>query len=375
MKTLNPLSGEKSEPRTGMGGLGKLLLVPAAVAAVVLLGSCVGTKVKKKKAGFRLTVLAGAALFYVLLAVVPIAAGGDARAHMANLEGAALYRDGDLAGAEARFRKALEFQPGDAVALCNLGRVLADRGKTDQALEYYRRALLMDPRQAETYLNLEEMYRNAGRREEALEILDRLEKARGGHLADAAAPVAYRRGVNLFALGDTTAAVQQLEKAVAIAPDMVGPWLTLSIIERKLHDSGKALLAAKRAAALSPDDETALVVLGAAFLAAGKPLEAAGAYQKALKLDPTDREIRFRVGHALVEAGKDELAEPYLVDANEGKPHPEALWDLGGLYERQGRSEEARTVYQTLIRIGAPQRDEARRRLQELGASPRRGRR
>ena len=44
----------------------------------------------------------------------------------------------------------------------------------------------------------------------ALAILDRLEGARRGRLGEAGAETAYRRAVNLFALGDTATAVTEL---------------------------------------------------------------------------------------------------------------------------------------------------------------------
>lgn len=55
--------------------------------------------------------------------------------------GGALYADGDLAGAEAAMRGALEAAPDDAVALNNLAHVLLARGRLDEARHLAERAL------------------------------------------------------------------------------------------------------------------------------------------------------------------------------------------------------------------------------------------
>ncbi len=51
------------------------------------------------------------------------------------------YALGDLAGAEAAFRRATRAHPGTAAAFNNLAQTLADRGKLDAALEAARKAV------------------------------------------------------------------------------------------------------------------------------------------------------------------------------------------------------------------------------------------
>ncbi len=316
-----------------------------------------------------LAVAGGAAAVYLVLALIPFNAGGVARSHMLNLEGATLFRQGDLPGAERAFRESVALRPGNAEALSNLGRALMLQGKGQEALAYFRQALVADSTQAETYFNLEEMYRAAGRREEALALLDRLERARQGRLGEAGAEVAYRRAVNLFALGDTATAVNELSEAVRLDPSRGGAWLTLSVVLRKLGDPKASLEAAQRGVSMSEDTQQAALVYAAALEANGDWMGAAGAYQHALQIGPADNQVRYQLGRALVRAGRDADAEPYLVQANEGRPHPEALLELGALYERTGRIAEARTAYRALLQLGSPYREQARARLDALGPS------
>ncbi len=328
-----------------------------------------------RRAGARLVPALAAAGLYAVLAFVPLVHGGDTRAHMMNLEGTALLKKGDVPGATRAFEEALRARPDQPEALNNLGRIMMVQGKGAEAVGYFRRALAADPTQAETYLNLEEMYRGAGRHREALEILDRLAEARGGKLGDVAGPVAYRRGVNDFALGDTVRAVASLREAVAEDPDLAGAWLTLSVVDRKLGRTESAVQAAERAAALAPSSQEPFLVLGVALEDAGHDSSAAAALTRAVSLGPVDVETHYRLARLLLRMGRDAEAEGPLLAANKDKPYPPALLDLGRLYERLGRPDEARQVYQVLVRMQAPQAGEARRRLRALGPPPPDGKR
>jgi len=57
-------------------------------------------------------------------------------------EGLSLYLDGELEGAEARYREALARRPEDTAALYNLGTLLKVSGRRDEALDCLRRAAM-----------------------------------------------------------------------------------------------------------------------------------------------------------------------------------------------------------------------------------------
>ncbi|MGI8502704.1 MAG: tetratricopeptide repeat protein, partial [Hassallia sp.] len=54
-------------------------------------------------------------------------------------EGVNLYEQGDLKGAEAAFRKAIELQPNFAKAYIGLGNTLDDQGKPTEAIAQYKK--------------------------------------------------------------------------------------------------------------------------------------------------------------------------------------------------------------------------------------------
>lgn len=73
------------------------------------------------------------------------------------------YAVGDLAGAEAAFREALEAHPDSAVVLNNLAQTLADRGQLAQAQPLAVRATQLEPANALYRETLEDIRRRATR--------------------------------------------------------------------------------------------------------------------------------------------------------------------------------------------------------------------
>ena len=57
-----------------------------------------------------------------------------------------------------RYRKALEKNPNDNLALRNVGLVNQKLGKMDEAIEYYKRAVEVDPKYAIGHENLATAY-------------------------------------------------------------------------------------------------------------------------------------------------------------------------------------------------------------------------
>jgi len=67
-------------------------------------------------------------------------------------------RSGDLAGAEAAYRRTLELWPKSDAALNNLGNLLAMQGRFDEALKCYQRAVEVDPQNAAAFFNASQVH-------------------------------------------------------------------------------------------------------------------------------------------------------------------------------------------------------------------------
>ena len=82
-------------------------------------------------------------------------------------------RNGNLAAAEAGYRRTLELWPNDDRALNNLGNVLAMQGRTDEALEAYRRAGVVNHENASAAFNASQIYTQRFDYHSATEALSR----------------------------------------------------------------------------------------------------------------------------------------------------------------------------------------------------------
>jgi tetratricopeptide (TPR) repeat protein len=339
--------------------------LPLAVALWPAAGLAVRILWDQRRNRRALGALAGGVVAYAGLTFFPLYHGGMARAHMLNIEGASLVTKGDLVRGRQAFERALEVNPNHAEALNNLAYTYVLEGDYPRALPYYRRAIALNPMQAETYFNLEGIYRKTGRNSDALEILNQLEAARGGTIEDVAAAVAYRRGVNHASLADTTAAIGYFEEAVERDPGVAGAWLNLSILRRKLGQDVEALAAAERAAAAAPGLLEARTNLGLTQENLHHYEEALASYRQAVT-GATDPELHYRIGRVLLRLDRTGEAERELLEANQGRPHPAALWALAVLYEEQKRWDEAITAFTALTRIQAPTAKEAGERLMKI---------
>jgi tetratricopeptide (TPR) repeat protein len=67
-------------------------------------------------------------------------------------------RAGDLAGAEAAYRRTLELWPKSDAALNNLGNLLAMQGRFDEALKCYQHATEVDPQNAAAFFNASQVH-------------------------------------------------------------------------------------------------------------------------------------------------------------------------------------------------------------------------
>jgi len=182
------------------------------------------------------------------------------------MQGISLWRAGDHAGAEAALRRTLEVDSTHTKALLNLARVLLERGKPSDALDYaekvvalepesgqgwrvlgnaysdlgmvveavsaYRRALVLDHRDAWTMNNLGLLMIREGRYEEALPPL-----ARATELRPDVAVFQNNLGIALERTGHLAEAVAAFRAALDADPGYRKAQVSLERVESRVAQS------------------------------------------------------------------------------------------------------------------------------------------
>jgi Tfp pilus assembly protein PilF len=174
------------------------------------------------------------------------------------------HRAGELAGAEAIYRKILAISPDHIDALRFLAQARLQESDPAEALGLVEQGLALDPTYAELHLLHFQALGGAGRWGEAVDACQRALKANGDYAAawDGLGN-AYRQ------LGDLVASLAAHEKAVALRPENAG----------FRHN------------------------LGLALHLAGRSDEAAGQYREALRLSPHSSETKAALARILAKAG------------------------------------------------------------------------
>jgi tetratricopeptide (TPR) repeat protein len=151
---------------------------------------------------------------------------------------------------------------------------------------------------------------------------------------------AYNEGAALFNDGKRAEAVAKFEEAVAAKPDLIAGWEAIAKASLADKNYAKAITAANKALELDPDEKEMNAVLYDAYTATGDKAKAADAKTKM----PADAAILFNDAAKLINSGKDGDAEALLkqaIVAND-KFAP-AYYELGMLYARASKNADAKT--------------------------------
>ena len=257
----------------------------------------------------------------------------EPEAAQALARGTELGKQGDLEGAVALFRRAVELNPALVDAHFNLAVALARLGRMDEAIAGMREVLRLQPKDFDAHARLGTWLSGQGRHGEAVAHLERaaalevnsrdawLKLAQGYEAAGRpqAAVGAYRRVLGL-AGRDDAATLEALLRAATAAPD--GP---------------AAVDAARRLRPLQPGHEGFLTVADALMLN-GEVEAAAREYRMAVGLAPKSARAHAGLAAALAALEQTESAAEQLLQSIQLDPtDPVQYQRLSALYERAGR--------------------------------------
>ena len=199
--------------------------------------------------------------------------------------GCILWQEGRMQEAMGHWEQALRLKPDYAEAHYNLGLALSRIGKIQDAIGHYEQALRIQPDYPEVHCNLGNALEQTGRVREGVGHYEQALRLKPDY-----AEVHYNLGCSLQQEGRMQEAMQHWEQALRSKPDYAETennlaWLLATLASADGGDPARAVTLAERACELT-DNRVAgyLDTLAAAYAAAGRFNEAIATAQKAIEL-------------------------------------------------------------------------------------------
>jgi tetratricopeptide (TPR) repeat protein len=208
------------------------------------------------------------------------------------------------------FTHALAVTSDNWLAHNDLGLVLFEAGKTDEAIAHYTEALRIAPHYVEAHNNLGNALEKLGRRDEAIAHYRQALAARPDY-----ARVHNNIGVALSGQGKVEEAIVEYGRALAIDPDYAKAHENLALALAGEGRLAEAIEHYEHALRTRPDSFETLNALGLALAKADRLAEAAGAFQKAVAIRPGSADARNNLAGALAALGRDDAAIEQLKEA------------------------------------------------------------
>jgi tetratricopeptide (TPR) repeat protein len=208
----------------------------------------------------------------------------------------------DFPKAEAAAEAASKKYPNDRLVRAERARLLADLGKTDQAVAETRK--LMDGKNdRESYVTLAEIYEKAKNYGEMAKMLDEAEKLSDGN--EAKEGIQFMRGAMYERMKDFPAAEAEFRKVLASNPDNVAAlnYLGYMLADRNVRlDEANELIS--KAVAREPNNGAYLDSLGWVLFRMNKLPDAEEKLKRALQYMSRDPTVHDHLGDVYFHEGK-----------------------------------------------------------------------
>jgi tetratricopeptide (TPR) repeat protein len=249
----------------------------------------------------------------------------------------AVHKSGDLAQAEAGYRRVLAKLPNHPQALHMLGGIELQRGNAQCAVDLIRRAIKVHPGHPEAWVNLGNALRAIDKTDEAISAFQRAIKLKPDMV------LAHTELARLLMdLGRNEAAVSHCEAAVAINPCFMPARVQLAIALRCAGRLADAARQWSQIIALAPNRAESYYVLGVQFRDMGQLPLSLRCHNKALALKPDIPEFLCAKGATLIFLNRaDEALECFKRAETISLGMADALTGIGWALRSLGRFDEA----------------------------------
>ncbi|WP_081333530.1 tetratricopeptide repeat protein [Burkholderia territorii] len=263
-----------------------------------------------------------------------------------HLYGVLQFQRGAVGEAEALLRRSISID-ASARALSDLGAIVGESGRVDEALDHFAAALRAAPDDVQTLVRRGNTLIAQHRYDDALAAFDR---------ALAVSPLVLdalcNRGAALRALGRLDDALDTYDRALMVDPRSCESWFNRGLVLRALQRPADALHCFDRANALRPGVATIQAERGRALVDLDRVNEALAAFNDAIAADPARLDVLHDSAVALERLGRADEAllrceRVLALDAN----HVPALASRGNALLQMRRYDDALDSYARALAI------------------------
>jgi tetratricopeptide (TPR) repeat protein len=290
-----------------------------------------------------------------------------------------LHKSGDLAGAIRAYRQYLAVDPDSVLARSNLGAALAGTGRYEEAIAAYDSALSRLPDNPALLMNLGLAYYKMGRHAEAAARFERAISLSPsfkervtlllavcynslGRYKDAVALLAplekekagdpgfdYLYGTALIGNGQNAEGAAVIDR-ILTRGDSAEARLLRGTLELSAHDRDNARLDLQKAVALNPNLPGAHARLGELLLTLGETQEARAAFTQEIALNPDEFTSNLNLGVLAKEDQDYAGARRFLEHALKTRPNdPGVRYQLANVDLATGNLDRARQSLEALV--------------------------
>ena len=205
------------------------------------------------------------------------------------------YARGEQGAAAERLETLLEGDPENLDARVALAVMLREDERYDAALEQAREVLVRDPQNIRALLEIGRAYRAREQYEVARLVLDKAVQLAPEDAPGLMAEVRNEQGLLELDRGDTQAAFQAFEQAIALDAAYEPARMNMGSVLLHAGDFAGAVAQYEAVLEQHPDDLAARVAYGAALRGQGEHRQARRQYERVLEADPENADALFNL--------------------------------------------------------------------------------